>query len=137
MAAMATAAGMARLLSSAPSTSASTRAAAPAPRPTASFSPRRHQPLLPTSTRRLGALHLANARNVPTERKNVTVTPVEPEMSPADLKAYEETCAKLEGVEPDFWEGPGWNAVGWTMQYLWVFGIVVSVCPCYHWDGCT
>ncbi|KAG0619919.1 hypothetical protein M758_4G175200 [Ceratodon purpureus] len=130
MAAMATAAGMARLLTTAPSTSCSSRSAAPAARPTSSFSPRHHQSLMPTSGRRLGSLHLANARNVPAERKSVTVTPTEPEMSPADVKVYEETCAKLEGVQPDFWEGSGWNALGWTIQYMWVFGIVVSIVAC-------
>jgi hypothetical protein len=80
----------------------------------------------------LGSLHLANARNVPAERKSVTVTPPEPEMSPAELKAYEEASAKLEGQQPGFWEGPQWNALGWIVQYMWVFGVAVSVCPVHH-----
>lgn len=125
MAAMATAAaGMARLLSSAvPSTSRAP--AAPSSRPISSFSPRPHQSSLPT--RHLGSLHLASARNVPAERKSVTVTPSEPEMSPAELKAYEEACAKLEGTTPDFWEGEMWNPLGFFLQYMWAFGVAVAV----------
>lgn len=130
MAAMAAATGMARLLASAPSTSAAPRSGAPAPRPSSSFSPRRHHSVLPSSGRRLGSLHLANARNVPAERKSVTVTPPESEMSPAELKAYEEASAKLEGQQPGFWEGPQWNTLGWIIQYMWVFGVGVSIIAC-------
>jgi len=121
MAAMATttaaaATGMARLLT--PSTSAA------APRPVSSFSP------FSPASRHLGSLHVAFARNVPAERKSVAVTPAEPEMSPADLKAYEEACAKLEGTTPDFWEGDSWNLLGFIIQYMWVFGVAVSIIAC-------
>ena len=34
---------------------------------------------------------------------------------------------KLEGLEPDFWEGPQWNALGFFIQYLWAFGILFGV----------
>jgi hypothetical protein len=33
----------------------------------------------------------------------------------------------LPGDEPDFWEGPQWNALGFVVQYLWAIGIVVAV----------
>jgi hypothetical protein len=33
----------------------------------------------------------------------------------------------LPGDEPDFWEGPQWNALGFIVQYLWAIGIVVAV----------
>lgn len=106
--------GMARLLT--PPTSA-----AEVPRPVSSFSPFR------ASQRQLGSLHVAFARNIPAERKRDAVSPPEPEMSPADLKAYEEACAKLEGTTPDFWEGEKWNLLGFIVQYMWVFGVIVSV----------
>ncbi|XP_024374164.1 uncharacterized protein [Physcomitrium patens] len=139
MAAMPATTGMSRLLSPTPPPPA-------LPRFSALFSAtpvfclipgRRHQSHLLTSTRHLGSLHLAhfarnarNATNVPGERKGVAVTPQEPEMSAAELKAYEEACAKLEGQEPDFWEGSSWNSLGFAMQYLWVFGVVVSIVAC-------
>lgn len=34
---------------------------------------------------------------------------------------------KLPGDEPDFWEGPQWDALGFFVQYLWAFGIVFAV----------
>ncbi len=37
---------------------------------------------------------------------------------------------KLPGDEPDFWEGPEWDTVGFVMQYLWAFGIVFAVVAC-------
>ncbi|KAJ8758755.1 hypothetical protein K2173_000476 [Erythroxylum novogranatense] len=35
---------------------------------------------------------------------------------------------KLPGDEPDFWEGPQWDALGFFVQYLWAFGIIFAVC---------
>lgn len=34
---------------------------------------------------------------------------------------------ELTGDEPDFWEGPQWDAFGFFIQYLWAFGIVFAV----------
>jgi len=34
---------------------------------------------------------------------------------------------KLPGDEPDFWEGPQWDALGFFVQYMWAFGIVFAV----------
>lgn len=33
----------------------------------------------------------------------------------------------MEGDEPDFFEGPQWNLLGFIVQYLWVFGIVIAI----------
>eukprot|EP00270_Netrium_digitus_P005444 TRINITY_DN1719_c0_g1_i2.p1 TRINITY_DN1719_c0_g1~~TRINITY_DN1719_c0_g1_i2.p1 ORF type:complete len:199 (+),score=40.33 TRINITY_DN1719_c0_g1_i2:25-597(+) len=33
----------------------------------------------------------------------------------------------MEGDEPDFWEGPQWNWLGFLLQYLWAFGILVAI----------
>lgn len=35
---------------------------------------------------------------------------------------------KLPGDEPNFWEGPQWDGLGFFVQYLWAFGIVFAVC---------
>lgn len=62
----------------------------------------------------------------------MTVSPPEPEISPEELVEYERLKSQLEGTTPGFWEGPQWNGLGFIIQYLWVFGIVVSVsiiCP--------
>lgn len=34
---------------------------------------------------------------------------------------------ELPGTEPDFWEGPQWDALGFFVQYMWAFGIVFAV----------
>lgn len=36
----------------------------------------------------------------------------------------------LPGDEPDFWEGPQWDALGFIVQYLWAIGIVVALIGC-------
>lgn len=33
----------------------------------------------------------------------------------------------LPGQEPDFWEGPQWDGLGFFVEYLWAFGIVFAV----------
>lgn len=37
---------------------------------------------------------------------------------------------KLPGDEPDFWEGPQWDALGFFVQYLWAFGVVFALIAC-------
>ncbi|KAJ3672900.1 hypothetical protein LUZ60_006274 [Juncus effusus] len=32
--------------------------------------------------------------------------------------------------EPDFWEGPQWNAFGFFMQYMWAFGVLFAIIAC-------
>ena len=34
---------------------------------------------------------------------------------------------ELPGDEPDFWEGPRWDGLGFFVQYMWAFGIVFAV----------
>lgn len=36
----------------------------------------------------------------------------------------------LPGDEPDFWDGPQWNILGFIVQYLWAIGIVVALIGC-------
>ncbi|KAL8189311.1 hypothetical protein R6Q57_028877 [Mikania cordata] len=33
----------------------------------------------------------------------------------------------LPGLEPDFWEGPQWDGLGFFVEYLWAFGIVFAI----------
>eukprot|EP01018_Ginkgo_biloba_P005922 Gb_25599 [translate_table: standard] len=37
---------------------------------------------------------------------------------------------KLPGEEPDFWEGPQWDTLGFIVQYLWALGIVFALIAC-------
>lgn len=37
---------------------------------------------------------------------------------------------KLEGTEPDFWEGEQWDVLGFIVQYLWAFGVLIAVAAC-------
>ncbi|OAY59200.1 uncharacterized protein LOC110630570 [Manihot esculenta] len=37
---------------------------------------------------------------------------------------------KLPGDDPDFWEGPQWDALGFFVQYLWAFGIGFALIAC-------
>ncbi|GLT48915.1 hypothetical protein SLA2020_225040 [Shorea laevis] len=40
------------------------------------------------------------------------------------------TLPELPGLEPDFWEGPQWDVLGFFVQYLWAFGIVFALIAC-------
>ncbi|KAL2642479.1 hypothetical protein R1flu_010066 [Riccia fluitans] len=37
---------------------------------------------------------------------------------------------KLEGLEPDFWEGEAWDGFGFFLQYLWALGVLISLVAC-------
>ncbi|KAL0415830.1 UNVERIFIED_CONTAM: hypothetical protein Slati_3414900 [Sesamum latifolium] len=37
---------------------------------------------------------------------------------------------KLPGTEPDFWEGPQWDGLGFFVQYMWAFGILFALVAC-------
>lgn len=74
--------------------------------------------------------HVVGARNVSPGKKNTTVVPSQPEMTPEELAEYEKLVSQLEGKQPDFWEGEQWNWLGFVLQYLWVFGFVVSIIAC-------
>ncbi|KAJ6971366.1 hypothetical protein NC653_035593 [Populus alba x Populus x berolinensis] len=37
---------------------------------------------------------------------------------------------ELPGDEPDFWEGPQWDGLGFFVQYMWAFGIVFALVAC-------
>lgn len=34
---------------------------------------------------------------------------------------------KLPGEEPDFWEGPKWETLGFIIRYMWAFGFLFAV----------
>eukprot|EP00246_Nothoceros_aenigmaticus_P009208 TRINITY_DN24583_c0_g1_i1.p1 TRINITY_DN24583_c0_g1~~TRINITY_DN24583_c0_g1_i1.p1 ORF type:complete len:174 (-),score=24.40 TRINITY_DN24583_c0_g1_i1:349-870(-) len=37
---------------------------------------------------------------------------------------------KMPGDDPDFWEGPQWNWLGFTIEYMWALGIVFAIVAC-------
>ncbi|CAM6092606.1 unnamed protein product [Calypogeia fissa] len=37
---------------------------------------------------------------------------------------------KLEGLEPDFWEGEQWDLFGFIIQYLWAIGLLIALGAC-------
>ncbi|GLU13019.1 hypothetical protein SLE2022_296680 [Rubroshorea leprosula] len=37
---------------------------------------------------------------------------------------------ELPGLQPDFWEGPQWDVLGFFVQYLWAFGLVFALIAC-------
>jgi hypothetical protein len=74
--------------------------------------------------------HVVGARNVSPGKKNTTVVPSQPEMTPEALAESETLVSQLDGKQPDFWEGEQWNWLGFVLQYLWVFGFVVSIIAC-------
>lgn len=37
---------------------------------------------------------------------------------------------KLPGEEPDFWEGPKWDGLGFFVQYMWAFGVLFALVAC-------
>ncbi|XP_008777737.4 uncharacterized protein LOC103697608 [Phoenix dactylifera] len=37
---------------------------------------------------------------------------------------------ELPGEEPDFWEGPQWNAFGFFIKYQWAFGVLFALIAC-------
>ncbi|XP_038876354.1 uncharacterized protein LOC120068690 [Benincasa hispida] len=42
----------------------------------------------------------------------------------------DENLPELPGLQPDFWEGPQWDALGFFLEYLWAFGIVFALIAC-------
>eukprot|EP00850_Spirogloea_muscicola_P021519 SM000252S09071 [mRNA] locus=s252:109985:110564:- [translate_table: standard] len=38
----------------------------------------------------------------------------------------------MPGDEPDFWTGPQWNPLGFVLEYLWAFGIIIALGGCVY-----
>jgi len=49
-----------------------------------------------------------------------------------DPQADREYRPPMPGDEPDFFEGPQWNAVGLVVQYLWAIGIAIAIIACIY-----
>ncbi|KAJ7563698.1 hypothetical protein O6H91_03G121800 [Diphasiastrum complanatum] len=71
---------------------------------------------------------VAAAKTVSSEKKGGVVSSLESGME--ELVEDEEVGLKLPEDEPDFWEGPQWNALGFAIQYLWAFGILIALVAC-------
>ncbi|XP_022134616.1 uncharacterized protein LOC111006843 [Momordica charantia] len=42
----------------------------------------------------------------------------------------DENLPELPGLQPDFWEGPRWDPLGFFLEYLWAFGIAFALIAC-------
>ena len=83
-----------------------------------------------SASRRTLLLPSASKRSSPSQRIRRERKLIEEErLENEDVDEDEEEYVRpvLPGDEPDFWEGPQWNAVGFIVQYLWAIGIVVAV----------
>lgn len=73
--------------------------------------------------------HIVGARRPGKDRDGALAEAVEEVKIPENSEPDDMFMGrKLEGLEPDFWEGEKWDALGFIVQYLWAFGILVSVC---------
>ncbi|XVF53926.1 hypothetical protein PTKIN_Ptkin05aG0139400 [Pterospermum kingtungense] len=50
--------------------------------------------------------------------------------SSTEVSADGKPFPELPGLEPDLWEGPQWDVLGFLVQYLWAFGIVFALIAC-------
>ncbi|KAJ8773124.1 hypothetical protein K2173_028301 [Erythroxylum novogranatense] len=124
---------------------------------THTFQPRRLQFILPVSPRR-ASLHIVSAKKFSSRsgrfdgknrRSSTTTTDqevvdqdrsfgikvgdVENEEGGVSVSGVVDdgfVMPKLPGDEPDFWEGPQWDALGFFVQYLWAFGILFALIAC-------
>ncbi|PPR82326.1 hypothetical protein GOBAR_AA38387 [Gossypium barbadense] len=46
--------------------------------------------------------------------------------SSSEISADGKPFPDLPGLQPDLWEGPKWDVLGFLVQYLWAFGIVFA-----------
>ncbi|XP_007036508.2 PREDICTED: uncharacterized protein LOC18604111 [Theobroma cacao] len=50
--------------------------------------------------------------------------------SSSEVSADGKPFPELPGLQPDLWEGPQWDVLGFLVQYLWAFGIVFALIAC-------
>ncbi|KAB2013981.1 hypothetical protein ERO13_D09G173000v2 [Gossypium hirsutum] len=50
--------------------------------------------------------------------------------SSSEISADGKPFPDLPGLQPDLWEGPKWDVLGFLVQYLWAFGIVFALIAC-------
>ncbi|KAH7282707.1 hypothetical protein KP509_35G044500 [Ceratopteris richardii] len=80
---------------------------------------------VPVSRRNLRLIAVA-ARRASGAEKLATEGPVQDE---DDGEVY--VKPQLPGEEPDFWEGPQFEILGFIVQYLWAFGVGVALIACF------
>eukprot|EP00245_Coleochaete_scutata_P016317 TRINITY_DN755_c0_g2_i1.p1 TRINITY_DN755_c0_g2~~TRINITY_DN755_c0_g2_i1.p1 ORF type:complete len:184 (+),score=27.40 TRINITY_DN755_c0_g2_i1:26-577(+) len=68
----------------------------------------------------------AKQRNISPDKKSVSA-PAPPSPPVVEDLSYR---PKLPGDEPDMFEGPEWDWLGFVVEYLWAFGIVVAIVAC-------
>ncbi|KAF5730357.1 hypothetical protein HS088_TW20G00730 [Tripterygium wilfordii] len=101
--------------------------------------------ILPLSHRTGPPLHIVSAKKFSSrterfDRKNrgLTTTTDKEDRTAADSETFEAESGiddgfvmpQLPGKEPDFWEGPQWDGLGFFVQYMWAFGILFSIIAC-------
>ncbi|XP_022735297.1 uncharacterized protein LOC111288603 [Durio zibethinus] len=50
--------------------------------------------------------------------------------SSSEVSADGKPFPELPGLQPDLWEGPQWDVLGFLVQYLWALGIVFALIAC-------
>jgi hypothetical protein len=75
-----------------------------------------------------GSLHVVAARR-PSKNKDGALAEAVKEVKTEENSEADKMWMgkKLEGLEPDFWEGEQWDIFGFIVQYLWAFGILIAV----------
>ncbi|KAI5068203.1 hypothetical protein GOP47_0016548 [Adiantum capillus-veneris] len=84
--------------------------------------------VLSTGRSKLPLLQVAARRS--SQRQKPVVEQREP--LDDDESAYGEYVKPdLPGQEPDFWEGPQFELLGFVVQYLWAFGVLIALIGCF------
>ncbi|OAY74559.1 hypothetical protein ACMD2_25423 [Ananas comosus] len=64
------------------------------------------------------------------EEEEAEMVEMEIEASGFPMELSPGPMPQLPGEQPDFWEGPRWDALGFFVQYQWAFGIVFALIAC-------
>ncbi|KAL2242986.1 UNVERIFIED_CONTAM: hypothetical protein Sindi_0416600 [Sesamum indicum] len=92
-----------------------------------------------SSSSRTGRFDSKNRRNSPVTTKEEEEAEEEEATDEIEGDDYSTSFAvddgfvmpKLPGTEPNFWEGPQWDALGFFVEYMWAFGILFAVISKY------
>jgi len=86
-------------------------------------------PASSSHSRRLSLLlRVAASKRTSERRRSVVEEPLEEDAADDD---EEYVLPELFGEEPDFWEGPQFDILGFVIQYLWAFGILIALGGCF------
>ncbi|KAK4395747.1 hypothetical protein Sango_1729000 [Sesamum angolense] len=85
-----------------------------------------------SSSSRTGRFDSKNRRTSPVTTEEVEEAEEGEETAEIAGEDYSNSVAYVipgfpTGTEPDFWEGPQWDGLGFFVQYMWAFGILFAV----------